>query len=740
MAAVLGVLLLSAGAVTLWYVPKEQVYRSAMATSETADYADALAAIDGALDKLRGQPLFDRKVEALEQRRLERAREEIRRAVDKDETDYASELLDNWTPQDDATRETLQERERAHAYSAADALELAGDDEAALEAFLALGTYSDAAARAAKIRARLDYAAASAVFDGTNFNEAIAALRALGTAEANAAAAEIEQLQAEYWVAYRADVLVRAEGSVAAGAWHTAVAGEQPNIFGDARYPDAPQKADRVVSGLTSVLYLQDGRVLLTGESFGAEETVSALTDVIDAAAGLSHALFLHADGAVTGVGGRAFGRIDTSDWTEIRSVAAGAWHSVGAKADGTVLAIGNNDHGQCDVSDWTDVTAVAAGLWHTVGLKADGTAVAAGENTYGQCDVSDWTDLVAVACGACTTVGLKADGTVVAVGDNGAGQCDVANWTDVAAIAAGAYHTVAVRLDGRLIGTGRLPDQLPAEPVFASDWQCEPAPDGTVGETATAYIEGQEASLGPWLYLDETGAATICVDDYGYRTPFRTDLFARANALPTGYVTNPEASGNVIRMSTELPEVQARQHHAVIAFTGDYIGYTSNRKAVMMRNGTVYYDRAETTTYAILPDGTLQIYEKGETTADALLALGVKDSFSFGPVLVRDGVNVAPATDTYTMRVAFGYSDPYHYIVAISMRDRSLQMTYSMIADACVQYGCRTAYNLDGGHSTSLVFLGRELSTVSLEKEKLHTNIRGLSDIIAFLQNDSVN
>ena len=45
-------------------------------------------------------------------------------------------------------------------------------------------------------------------------------------------------------------------------------------------------------------------------------------------------------------------------------------------------------------------------------------------------------------------------------------------------------------------------------------------------------------------------------------------------------------------------------------------------------------------------------------------------------------------------------------------------------------------AYNLDGGHSTSLVFMGKELSMVSLQNNQ-YDNIRGLSDVVMFLEID---
>jgi exopolysaccharide biosynthesis protein len=142
----------------------------------------------------------------------------------------------------------------------------------------------------------------------------------------------------------------------------------------------------------------------------------------------------------------------------------------------------------------------------------------------------------------------------------------------------------------------------------------------------------------------------------------------------------------------------------------------------------------------AILPNGTLEYYEKGEINAAALLEQGVKDSFSFRPLLVKDGKSMLDeaAPSEYTMRVAFGYSDPYHYITLVGMRDRLNQLTHIQTAGIMLHYGAKLAYNLDGGHSTSLCFMGRELSMMSLTGIA-HRNIRALSDIVIFLENPSV-
>ena len=743
--------LIGGGVYAFLYRPVERTFADAMAASETAPYPEAKGILTAAAQELAGRPFAEARVAQLDRRLDQLLLAEADRAIAAGELIYAADLLEDRDPtRARELRQTQADREAAEAlaqalkqaYADADALEQSGRDEEALAAFRALNDFSDAPQRAEAIAARMAYEAAQAVFTGENFDEGIEALLALGTDQGQAAA-EALRLKKEEWIeTRRKQFTAAAVDQLSAGAWHTAVAGTASWIAGDQRYGAAPAQAEKVFSGLASVFYLVGGKVYTTGETFGAEAAIASLTDVQKAAPGLIHALFLHSDGHVTAVGAKAMDRLPQEEWTGMVDVAAGAWHSVGLRADGTVTACGINDRGQCDVSAWTDVKAVSAGLWHTAGLRADGTVAACGDNTYGQCQVGDWTDIVAVSCGACTTVGLKADGTVVACGDNGAGQCSVAGWTDVAAIAAGAYHTAALRLDGTVIQTGQAPGQIPETPVFASDW-VSPATEVQTPEkpAATVYIQGEKSDLGPWLYMDPQGIVLICIDSSGDREVFRADMLATKNALPSGRVTKPEASGNYIKMPSALADEQARKHHAVLAFTGDFIGWTANRKAVMIRNGVVYYDRQETTTLAVMPDGTLAFFKKNETSAAKLLEQGVRDSFSFGPLLVNDGKKayVNDGKDLYTTRVGFGYIDPYHYVAIVTPRESRTALSFSHLADFFVSYGARVAYNMDGGHSTSLVFMGRELSLVSTQGKKRFTNIRGLSDIIMFLENDAV-
>lgn len=716
----------------------DHTYESAMDQSSELPYEEACAILRDAMATLEGKPQYADRYEALRRQLKGLTNAEITRAIDGDKTDYALDLIRQLP-------EAEQQPFYGMIYANADALLAAGQKLDAIALFEKLGTFSDASVRIDEIREGIRFEEAAAVFTGGNYDEGAAALRALGTARGDAAA---DQLEADR-IERRATVQAEAQAMLSVGAWHTAwLHNGVVRFSGDARYTVPETEVDRIYSGLCSIVGLKDGKVIPFGETFGAADTIASLTDVVDMDLGLSHALFLSADGTVTGVGSLSFDRLDVSDWVNVCDVAAGAWHSVGCSRSGTVSSTGNNDFGQCNTTGWTDVVSVDAGLWHTVGLRSDGTVVACGDNTFGQCDVSEWTDVSSISCGACYTVALKTDGTVVACGDSACGQCDVFDWTEVAAIAAGAYHTAAVRVDGTMLISGLAPHEaLYGERLFDSNWIIDPVGDqpSLDGCEKPAYVEGRDSEYGPWLYLDQNGAVLICLDDSEDRMPFRVDLFATANALPEGRVVNARTTNNdddhALRdLSSAMPDEQARKAHAVVAFTGDYIGFTSNRKGVMIRGGIVYYDRDETDTLAMMPDGTLKYFDKGETSAAKLLDQGVRNSFSFWPLLVLNGKSMVENSEAnaITMRVAFGYTDPYHYITVVSQRDRECQLSYKMTADILLRYGARIGYNFDGGHSTSLVFMGRELSLMTLTGVQ-HYNIRALSDVVVFLESDEV-
>jgi len=128
--------------------------------------------------------------------------------------------------------------------------------------------------------------------------------------------------------------------------------------------------------------------------------------------------------------------------------------------------------------------------------------------------------------------------------------------------------------------------------------------------------------------------------------------------------------------------------------------------------------DSDEEDTLAFMPDGTMRIFKAGEITADELLAEGVENTFSFGPTLIDGGV-IQDGLDTHPLRhlnprTAVGMIEPYHFLlVVVDGRDDdySKGITLTGLAELLSSYGCQVAYNLDGGQSAAMAFMGENIN-----------------------------
>lgn len=192
------------------------------------------------------------------------------------------------------------------------------------------------------------------------------------------------------------------------------------------------------------------------------------------------------------------------------------------------------------------------------------------------------------------------------------------------------------------------------------------------------------------------------------------------------------------------LPNLVARKLSTVFLLNGDYFEDTRNPRGVVIRHGVVYRDDKNADTLAIMPDGTLKAYEAGEVNAASLLASGVQDTFSFGPWLVNNGVknpNLDKAHVTRANpRTGIGMIDKGHY-VAIVVEGRNPQdnrgVTLKEYAQMFVDLGCTVAYNLDGGASSAMDFMG---NTLNLSTDALTTKTyRRVPDVLTIGTSDAV-
>ena len=173
------------------------------------------------------------------------------------------------------------------------------------------------------------------------------------------------------------------------------------------------------------------------------------------------------------------------------------------------------------------------------------------------------------------------------------------------------------------------------------------------------------------------------------------------------------------LHQRTEYPTYMARRYHAVLAVTGDNLNVAEPElKGIILRNGQLYNNNTAADTAALYPDMSLRIFRPGETNVDKLLADGVMNTFSFGPTLIRDGVVNLNASRTLlgmlNPRTGIGMVSPGHFVV-ITVDGRQSNYSRGVSLNTLMHlfylYGCKQAYNLDGGNSMAMVFMGEHLN-----------------------------
>ena len=190
-------------------------------------------------------------------------------------------------------------------------------------------------------------------------------------------------------------------------------------------------------------------------------------------------------------------------------------------------------------------------------------------------------------------------------------------------------------------------------------------------------------------------------------------------------------------RNVTETTSKNAEGVNAILAINGDYYG--ARDSGYVLRNGTLYRTNTSGRSQedlVILSDGSFEIINESETSAEELSELDALQVFAFGPALLTDGeisvtiseeVNQAKSSNP---RTAIAEIEPLHYlfVVADGRTDESEGLTLYELAEFLQHLGADTAYNLDGGGSSTMVFNGNLINNpTSTGKIKE----RSVSDIV---------
>ena len=189
----------------------------------------------------------------------------------------------------------------------------------------------------------------------------------------------------------------------------------------------------------------------------------------------------------------------------------------------------------------------------------------------------------------------------------------------------------------------------------------------------------------------------------------------------------------------TAKTSVTAAENNAILAVNGDYYG--ANSSGYVIRNGVVYRDSvredASNGDLAIYKDGSFKIIYEDQVSTNQLVQDGVVNLLAFGPSLVENGeISVDTNTEvgqamSSNPRTAIGIIDENHYIIIVSdgRTSESKGLSLYQMAEAMKSYGVKTAYNLDGGGSSTLYFNGQVINKPTTGGSKISE--RAVSDIV---------
>ncbi len=282
-------------------------------------------------------------------------------------------------------------------------------------------------------------------------------------------------------------------------------------------------------------------------------------------------------------------------------------------------------------------------------------------------------------------------------------------------------------------------------EEVEVEEGRLEPHPEWALPLDFTPGCVPDESLFTEDGYEDETIRVKMehrQLDDKGTTAHIAYVQVSDPSQIRTG-VANPDK----FKTSKATPAVStmAKKYNAVLAVNGDNYNDEPKGKPIVYRmtqkvRNEMKSDKKDVLIIDDQGDFHVTVQSKKEVAeiAEQLKQEGRKvvNAYSFGPTLVRDGELAKPNPDYQynpnrkNPRTAIGQAGQLSYIVVvIQAKDRNgvTGLTHTELAQLMKDLGCVSAYNLDGGNSSEMVFGG------SIYKGSGGADERGLNDVIYF-------
>ena len=256
-----------------------------------------------------------------------------------------------------------------------------------------------------------------------------------------------------------------------------------------------------------------------------------------------------------------------------------------------------------------------------------------------------------------------------------------------------------------------------------------------------------EDPENGVWRYASETLWTEIYrrEQEKPKRVWYEAEIrCAEGSGGPRMIANDPENWKN----KTEYPHKIARKNGTVLAISSDFaqlrLQQKKSRPGIIIRDGKIISDRTKKKDVkdfpnldclAIWPDGDMKVYYSDEKTAEEYLSEGAVDVLAFGPILIRDGELNETALKKYgtshAQRTAVGMVEKGHYFFMMleGRIKRSKGDGIRFLAEKLFEKGCTTAFNLDGGDTSCIVFMGHQLC--KMQDGKRNVASRRTSDIL---------
>jgi len=257
---------------------------------------------------------------------------------------------------------------------------------------------------------------------------------------------------------------------------------------------------------------------------------------------------------------------------------------------------------------------------------------------------------------------------------------------------------------------------------------------DATASTTNSVAASTSAALVSENAYSD--GNISITITNY---REYDTDIYVSdVTVSDASYLKTAFADATYGKNVTETTSAIASESSAILAINGDFYG--AQNSGYVIRNGTIYRDTVSDSSQEDLvmySDGTFKIVTEGSVSASDLIAKGAVQVLSFGPGLIENGkISVTSGEEVgkamaSNPRTAIGQISDLHYVLVVSdgRTNESAGLSLTELAGFMQGLGANTAYNLDGGGSSTMVFNGTVINKPTTNGKSIKE--RSVSDIV---------